>query len=100
MFERAILKRAEKAGGEAPLRVLVWGAFGTACGVLEQDDTLAEGVCWATYPAEKGRAKSRVFCWHPELSEAQMDLFERLGGDLPDGSDVLGVVRALGGGVK
>jgi hypothetical protein len=82
--------RAKKAAGEhRVLRVASW----------LDDASLAEGVCYTLVKGAKYQSNRLIpFCFHPDLTQSQMDLFERLVCDV-DPSKALEAVRALGGEV-
>lgn len=99
MRKSALFERAKAACGAHPVRIVCWAGLECEDGWFEESAALAEGVCWAEYCDEAGERKIRGFCFHHALKAVEMDLFERLAGDLPEGSDVLSAVRALSGGV-
>ena len=82
--------RAKKAAGEhRVLRIASW----------LDDASLAEGVCYALVKGAEYQASRLIpFCFHPDLTQSQMDLFERLVCDV-DPSKALEAVQALGGEV-
>lgn len=104
--KNSLMTRAQRTCGEGRKVVLVgvWDGCPVA-GAYVQSAPLAEGVCYvlSAHPDEfsDGPASLPVlqtFCWHPNLTVQEMDLFEHLANDVTrsDSSvDVLSVVRAL-----
>ena len=86
-MKKELESRAKKAAGaHRVLRVASW----------LDDASLAEGVCYVLVKGPERQAGRLVpFCFHPELSSSQMDLFERLVCDV-EPSKALEAVRALG----
>jgi hypothetical protein len=86
-MRESVESRAKKAAGEhRVLRVASW----------MDDDSLAEGVCYVLVKGGAHLANRLIpFCFHPELSESQMALFERLVCDV-EPAKALEAVRALG----
>ncbi len=85
--KKELESRAKKAAGaHRVLRVASW----------MDDASLAEGVCYVLVKGSEHQADRLVpFCFHPALTDNQMDLFERLVCDV-EPSKALEAVRALG----
>jgi hypothetical protein len=86
MRETLESRAKQAAGGGRVLRIASW----------MDDASLAEGVCYVLVKGAEHQAHRLIpFCFHPELSQSQMGLFERLVCDV-DPTAALEAVRALG----